>query len=284
LKHVLRLNREQAIKLRIYPTLLERLAAKVPQGEVEQLYHEYLEELIELKSDELQEIRKRLLESERLSAIGTTTAMVGHDLRNPLQAIINTIYLGRMKLEIIPPQIEKQDIEEIYDKIESQVIYMDKIVTDLQDFSRKISLNKQLTNMEDLITEVFSSISIPENIELIVNNNTKSPFALVDSSAMKRVIDNLVLNAIQAMPEGGKLEVSISSVETEIIVTVEDTGVGIPEEYLDKIFEPFFTTKAQGQGLGLSICKKFVEANGGSIKVKSTAGKGTKFIITLHSK
>jgi signal transduction histidine kinase len=282
LKHVLRLNRERAIKLRIYPSLLERLAAKVPQDEVEQLYHEYLEELIELKSDELQEVRKRLLESERLSAIGTTTAMVGHDLRNPLQAIINTIYLGRMKLEMIPPQIEKQDVEQIYGKIESQVMYMDKIVTDLQDFSRKISLKKQSTNLEELIHDVISSISIPENIEVTINNNSKSPFAHIDSSSMKRVIDNLVLNALQAMPKGGKLEVSISSVDKEIIVTVEDTGVGIPEEYLDKIFEPFFTTKAQGQGLGLSICKKFVEANGGSIKVESTAEKGTKFIITLY--
>ena len=177
---------------------------------------------------------------------------------------------------------DPEKTEQIYETIEYQVIYMDKIVTDLQDFSRKISLKKQSKNLEELINEVFSSISTPENIEVNVNKNTNTPFALVDSSSMKRVIDNLVLNAIQAMPEGGKLKVAISSVNKEIIVTVEDTGVGIPKECLDKIFEPFFTTKAQGQGLGLSICKKFVEANGGSIKVESTAEKGTKFIITLN--
>jgi len=283
LKHVLRLNKERAIELRIYPTLLERLTAKVPQSEVEQLYHEYLEELIELKSDELQEIRNRLLESERLSAIGRTTAMVGHDLRNPLQAIVNTIYLGKMKLEMIPPQIEKQDVKQIYDKIESQVMYMDKIVTDLQDFSRKISLKKESVNLEKIIQEVYSSIYIPENIEATVESN-KSSFAFVDFSSMKRVFDNLVLNAVQAMPNGGKLKICITPVAEKVAVKVEDTGVGIPKECLEKIFEPFFTTKAQGQGLGLSICKKFVEANEGSIKVESTLGKGTSFTINLPRK
>lgn len=282
LKHVLRLNRETAIELRIYPTLLERLAAKVPQGEIEQLYHDYLEELIELKSDELQEVRDRLLEAERLSAIGRTTAMVGHDLRNPLQAIINTIYLARMKLDLIPPQIEKQDLEQIYNKIESQVLYMDKIVTDLQDFSRKINLKREQINLKELIDEVLSSISTPENIKVSVEIKNEPTLAVADYASMKRVFDNLVLNAIQAMPNGGNLKIGIKSLEEKTIVTVEDTGVGIPKESVSKIFEPFFTTKAQGQGLGLSICKKFVDANGGSIKVESTEGKRTIFTIKLE--
>ncbi|WGM88871.1 MAG: ATP-binding protein [Candidatus Bathyarchaeum tardum] len=281
LKHVLRLNREPAIELRVYPTLLERLAAKVPQGEIEQLYNEYLEELIELKSDELQEVRDRLIEAERLSAIGRTTAMVGHDLRNPLQAIVNTIHLARMKLELIPPQIEKQDLEQIYDKIEGQVLYMDKIVTDLQDFSRKINLKKVPINVQKLIDEVLSSISIPGTINVSVDTKNESPLALADYSSMKRVFDNLVRNAIQAMPDGGNLKIGTKSSDKEITVIVEDTGVGIPEDYISKIFEPFFTTKAQGQGLGLSICKKFVEANGGSIEVESTEGKGTIFTVKL---
>ena len=87
--------------------------------------------MIKEKSGELQQVRSRLLEAERLSAIGRTTAMVGHDLRNPLQVIINTLYLARMKLELIPPQLDKDEIKEIYNKIESQALYMDKIVTNL---------------------------------------------------------------------------------------------------------------------------------------------------------
>ena len=282
LKHVLRLNRERAIELRIYPTLLERLAAKVPKAEMEQLYNEYLEEVIELKSGELQQVRSRLLEAERLSAIGRTTTMVGHDLRNPLQAIVNTIYLARMKLELIPPQIKKQDIEEVYNKIESQVMYMDKIVTDLQDFSRKINVKQTQINLQELMQDTLSDISIPEKIKVSMKANKKSPTVLADPASMKRVFQNLILNAIQAMPEGGNLRIGIHSTDEETLITVEDTGVGISEKSRARIFEPFFTTKAQGQGLGLSICKKFVQANGGSIKVDSIEGKGTTFTIKLH--
>jgi len=282
LKHVLRLYRERAIQLRIYPTLLERLAAKVPKAEMEQLYNEYLEEVIELKSGELQQVRTRLLEAERLSAIGRTTTMVGHDLRNPLQAIVNTIYLGRMKLELIPPQIKKQDIEEVYNKIESQVMYMDKIVTDLQDFSRKIYVKQTKTNLKELMHDTLSATSIPEKIKVSVKTNKESPIVLADATSLKRVFQNLILNAIQAMPDGGNLKIGIHSTDEEATITVEDTGVGISEKSRARIFEPFFTTKAQGQGLGLSICKKFVEANCGSIEVDSTERKGTTFTIKLH--
>ena len=245
-------------------------------------YNEYLEDVIELKSGELQQVRTRLLEAERLSAIGRTTTMVGHDLRNPLQAIVNTIYLGRMKLELIPPQIKKHDIEEVYNKIESQVMYMDKIVTDLQDFSRKIYVKQTKTNLKELMYDTLSAISIPEKIKVSVKTNNDSPIVLADAASLKRVFQNLILNAIQAMPDGGNLKIGLHSTDEEAMITVEDTGVGISEKSRARIFEPFFTTKAQGQGLGLSICKKFVEANGGSIEVDSIQGKGTTFTINLH--
>jgi len=281
LKLALRLNRERAVKLRIYPTLLERLAAKIPKEDIEQLYHEYLEEVIEQKSGELKQVRSRLLESERLSAIGRTTAMVGHDLRNPLQVIVNTLYLAKMKLELIPPQIEKKDLQEIYNKIESQVMYMDKIVTDLQDFSRPIKVKPIETDIKELVEEVLSSVLVPDDVKVSVKISEGFPMFQVDPPSLKRVLSNLVLNAIQAMPNGGHLTVVVSSTDEEVIITVEDTGVGIPKKSLPKIFEPFFTTKAQGQGLGLSICKKFVEANGGSIEVESEEGQGTIFTVKL---
>jgi len=281
LKQVLRLNREKATQLKIHSTLLESLAAKIPKEEIEHLYHEYLEEVIEKTSGELKQVRSRLLEAERLSAIGKTTAMVGHDLRNPLQVIINTLYLARMKLELIPPQIEKPEIEQVYNNIESQVIYMDKIVTDLQDFSRPITIKKVKTNLKDLINNVFASISIPEKITVSVNNIEDVPKLVIDTHSLNRVFYNLILNAFQAMPNGGNLTIATHSTDEQVIVTVEDTCIGIPEKNMSKIFDPFFSTKAQGQGLGLSICKKFVEANGGGIEVESEEGKGTIFKVIL---
>jgi len=281
LKHVLRLNRERAIRLRIYPNLLESLAAKIPKEEIEHLYHEYLKEEINHKSGELQKVRSRLLEAERLSAIGSTTRMVGHDLRNPLQVIINTIHLAREKLEYIPPQIEKHELEDIYNKIESQVMYMDKIITDLQDFSRPITIKPIKTNLKELVDNVLSILSIPKNIDVSVNVNENASSVRVDPHSSKRIFYNLILNAIQAMPDGGNLTISIYSTDGDIIMTVEDTGVGIPEKDRTKIFEPFYTTKAQGQGLGLPITKKFVEASGGSIEVESEEGKGAKFKVKL---
>jgi signal transduction histidine kinase len=207
--------------------------------------------------------------------------MVGHDLRNPLQVIINTLYLARLKLKQIPPQLDKEEIEEIYSKIESQVLYMDKIVTDLQDFSRPITLKPFKTDLKELIENVLSSISVPENVKVSLTSNQKKPVIRIDPSSIKRVFYNLILNALQAMPDGGNLTLTINLTDENAAITVEDTGVGISEESKSRIFEPFFTTKAQGQGLGLSICKKFVEANSGSIEVQSEEGKGTIFKVTL---
>ena len=101
----------------------------------------------------------------------------------------------------------------------------------------------------------------PENIKVSVNSKKDIPKLRTDFHLLKRVFSNLFLNAIQAMPNGGQLTISIQSTDDHVIISVKDTGVGIPEKSVSKIFEPFFTTKAQGQGLGLSICKKFVEAN-----------------------
>ena len=131
--------------------------------------------MIEQKSGELQQVRSHLLDAERLSAIGRTTAMVGHDLRNPLQVIVNTLYLARMKLELIPPQIEKPDLEDIYNKIESQIMYMYKIVTDLQDFSRPVTVKPIKTDLKELVDAVLSSIPVPENIHVSVKISEDSP-------------------------------------------------------------------------------------------------------------
>ncbi len=147
--------------------------------------------MIEQKSGELQHVRSHLLDAERLSAIGRTTAIVGHDLRNPLQVIVNTLYLARMKLELITPQIEKHELEDIYNKIESQIMYMDKIVTELQDFSRPVTVKPIKTDLKELVYEVLSSIPIPENIHVSVKISEDFPMFQLDSPSLKRCLATL---------------------------------------------------------------------------------------------
>ena len=100
------------------------------------------------------------------------------------------------------------------------------------------------------------------------------PKLMIDPALMRRVFTNLVINALQAMPDGGQLTINASKTEDVALVRVEDTGIGIPEENLSKIFQPLFTTKARGQGFGLAVCKRIVEAHGGTITVESKVGKG----------
>ena len=132
-----------------------------------------------------------------------------------------------------------------------------------------------------LIPEALKTIAIPNNIQLGVACDEPIPPLKLDPTFMRRILSNLTNNAVQAMPNGGKLTVKASKKENSAIITVEDTGVGIPEADRPKLFTPLFTTKAKGQGFGLPVVKRFVEALGGTITFESEVGKGTRFIVEL---
>jgi two-component system sporulation sensor kinase A len=131
-----------------------------------------------------------------------------------------------------------------------------------------------------MMNETLSALHIPENVE--VNNEIGQDFfATLDSYLLKRVMTNLVLNAVQAMPEGGRLTIKASRNDSEVSLSVQDTGVGILEENMPKLFQPLFTTKAKGQGLGLPVCKRIVEAHRGRFSVTSKVGYGSTFTVHL---
>jgi len=282
LRLVLTLNKERAVALGVYPTLLGMLATKIPKTQIHRLYSDYLQELVEERTRELKEAQESLLKSQRLAAIGEAAAMVGHDLRNPLQAIVNSLYLAEKKLESSP----NVDLAEIIKTMGEQVEYANKIVSDLQDYARPLKPKLEQISVQQLVNDTFSTISAPEAVKVSVEieEDLDFPKLLVDASFMKRVFANLVMNALQAMPDGGQLTIRVSRTPETVFIQFQDTGVGIPEENLDKLFQPLFTTKAKGLGLGLAVCKRLVEALNGSITVKSNAGKGTIFIIELPSK
>ncbi len=216
----------------------------------------------------------------RLSAIGATAGMVGHDIRNPLQAITGDLYLLNESLKAMPESETKKEVIESLEDIETNVNYINKIVADLQDYSRSLKPEYSNFDLATLITSVMQTVSRQNN--LAVSLNIESPFFIKsDHAIIRRVLTNLIVNAIQAMPSGGKLTISSYRTDNNVRILVEDTGVGIPEEIKPKLFSPMLTTKAKGQGLGLAVVKRLVEALKGTISFESEEGKGTKFIIQL---
>jgi PAS domain S-box-containing protein len=231
-------------------------------------------------ASERKRLEEELVRSQRLATIGETTAMVGHDLRNPLQGIAGIVYLAKRDLES-RKAADRKAAAALLDTIQEQVVYMDKIVSDLQDYSQPLAPKLTEANLPNLIRQILSTIKIPETVKVSIRIEKAAENAMIDPTLMRRTLTNLTINAIQAMPKKGKLTIRARSKRDSTIMTVEDTGAGIPRKNLAKVFSPFFTTKAKGQGLGLPVCKRLVEAQGGTITVKSKPRKGTAFTIKM---
>ncbi len=235
-------------------------------------YSKHLEALVEQKTRELRD-------SERLAAIGQTAGMVGHDIRNPLQAITSDLYLEKLEVASLPDGEAKANLHESITCIEQNLFYINKIVADLQDYARTLNPKKETIDLEKTIEETLTIVSIPKNVQVHVAAEKGFPPLVADSTMTKRVLVNLVQNAVQAMPNGGNLTVAVQGKRNQVLISVEDTGEGITKEAQEKIFKPLFTTKSKGQGFGLAVVKRLVEAQGGTISFKSKVGKGTKFTV-----
>ncbi|MGZ4949144.1 MAG: two-component system sensor histidine kinase NtrB, partial [Halobacteriota archaeon] len=232
----------------------------------------------------LVEERTVLLRSaERLAGIGETATMIGHDLRNPLQGLQYMVDLEKMREELTSP--DKRGVEDwakvaaLFDQIGEAVFYMDKIVGDLQDYARPITPEYEAASISALINDVLESIPNVERVRRVIDIPDLQMTA--DPLLMRRVFANLILNAVQAMPNGGTLTISAATDDGSVMVSVHDTGVGIPDDIRDKLFTPLFTAKAKGTGLGLAVVKRIVDAHGGTITFESEEGKGTTFTVTL---
>ena len=235
-------------------------------------YSKHLEDIVEEKT-------RQLKNAERLAAIGETAGMIGHDIRNPLQAIIGELYLSKDCLHSLPENPAKQELADSLRVIEEQTFYIDKIVTDLQDYARPSAPHIVEADLESIVDSVLTTLDIPDNIQVTYLIEEGYPKLMTDSSYMKRILTNLVNNAVQAMPDGGAITINGNYKDHQAFITVEDTGEGIAEEAKTKIFKPLFTTKAKGQGFGLAVAKKLTTALDGTITYESEKGKGTKFII-----
>jgi PAS domain S-box-containing protein len=239
-------------------------------------YSEQLEKIVEQRTKQLKGAQEQLVKSERLAAIGQVAAMVGHDLRNPLTGISGAAYYLKMKLG---PKAEKRMIQ-MLEIIEKDIQYSNKIITDLMEYSKEIKLELTETTPKSIIAESISLIQIPEKVQL-ADSTLNEPRIKMDFDKMKRVFANFIKNAVEAMPQEGKLTISSRASKSDVELTFVDTGAGMAKEVLEKIWTPFFTTKAKGMGLGLAICRRIIEAHQGKISVESIFGEGTTFTITI---
>ncbi|MGA3197857.1 MAG: PAS domain S-box protein [Halobacteriota archaeon] len=257
---------------------LEAQAAAHHYAEELAQYSAHLEELVEKRTAQLSD-------AERLAGIGETAAMIGHDLRNPLQGLQYIVDLQRLRFERMSPaergRDEWQKEQALFAKISEQVFYMDKIVGDLQDYARPIVPEREEIVVEKLIEDVVQSLPRTDGVR--ITTAVPDLQLTADPHLMRRVLANLILNAVQAMPDGGTVTVSASADDGSVAISVHDTGIGIPNDAKDKLFKPLFTGKAKGTGLGLAVVKRIVDAHAGQITVESEVGKGSTFTVILPS-
>ncbi|HID92805.1 MAG TPA: PAS domain S-box protein, partial [bacterium (Candidatus Stahlbacteria)] len=231
---------------------------------------------LEQACEQLKRTQEELVRKERLAVLGQLAGGVGHELRNPLGVIKNAAYFLNMKLADAEDKVRKH-----LGIIDREVLTANEIITNLLDFSRVKQPQRVSVDINELIKEVLAKSYIPPNIKTVVEIPEDIPRVSVDPGQIERVFLNVITNAVQAMHEGGELKVRGEGVDGFVSIDISDTGEGIPREVMSKIFQPLFTTKAKGIGLGLTVCKSLLEANGGRISVKSELNKGTTVSVKL---
>jgi PAS domain S-box-containing protein len=232
----------------------------------------------------VEERTRQLKDKERLAAIGQTAGMVGHDIRNPLQSVVSSIYLIETDLDTFVESKEKKEVLDEINSVHEQISYMNKIVADLQDYGGPLKPELTESNVKELVLSALSKFEIPENVVAKAYFDANLPKIKTDPLMLKRILVNLATNATQAMPNGGKLTIRAHQKGDTTIITVDDTGIGISKNAQAKLFTPLFTTKSKGQGFGLAVVKRLIETLGGRISFESQENVGTKFTIELPNK
>jgi PAS domain S-box-containing protein len=225
---------------------------------------------------ERKEMEQKLLKAERLASIGELAGILGHDLRNPLNAIrVGSYYLKTKYTGLLD---DKDKL--IFESINRSIDYSDKIVIDLIDYASEIKLQPKNATAKSLLLAALALVSQPQNVQ-IIDETQEAPSLHVDTDRICRVFVNVIVNAFDAMPNGGKLTVKSQEATGMLVFGFTDTGEGMAQETLSKIWTPLFTTKAKGMGFGLAISKRIIEAHAGTITAQSEPKAGTTITIEL---
>ena len=254
------------------------------EEEEEELVLLAIEDITERKKayDELKETREKLFRFEKLATLGKLAGIVSHELRNPLGAIRNSVYFLRLKLD---PSLQDEKIKRHLEIMDQEISNSDRIINDVLFFSRVKQLIITQNNLNEILKAALKKVITSPNIK-VDTDLAELPLIPSDEGQLVQVFINIILNAVESMPKGGKLAIS-SSVKQDrdfINVSIKDTGEGISKENLLKLFEPLFSTKINGTGLGMVVCKGIIENHKGYIKVESKEDKGTLVTVGLPIK
>jgi signal transduction histidine kinase len=225
----------------------------------------------------IRKMEEQMMHSEKLALLERLTASITQEMDNPLTSVSSFIEVLR--------RMEKDEFKR--ESLETISLHMDRIadiLKQLSGFSKTPTVKLRPWKVNSLLEDALSLIQYDErvkNITIVRDFQPGFPEITTDGNHLSQVVVDIVLNAADAMPEGGTLTIRNAVKDENVIITVEDTGMGIPEENLGKIFEPFFTTKDKGTGLGLSVGRTIIQKLGGTLTVESESGKGSRFVITL---
>ena len=222
--------------------------------------------------------------ASRLEALGTLAAGVAHEVRNPLNSIAMT---AQYLKETVDTEADS-DTRECLDVITQQVKDLDRIVKQFLQLTLPVEMNWEMVDLNSFMVDVmrsFASSMEMADVKLKSSFSKELLYAKIDRDKLRQAISNIVVNGIQAMPDGGELSIATAwdTPQRTAIIEIGDTGVGVPQENIDRIFEPYFTTKPDGTGLGLAITYRIIEAHNGEIRMESEEGQGAIFAILLHN-
>jgi len=233
----------------------------------------------------LKESQEQLIQAEKLTSLGQMAASIAHEVNNPLSGVL--VYTQLLSKKIASNSISREVILDYLSKMDSELTRSTRLVRNLLDFARqsppalgKVDINEVVDRALDLVAHSFEK----QDIEVVKEFNPSLPQLVADYDQLQQVCTNLILNAIQAMPEGGWLTLRTSAEgDGQLKIEVEDTGYGISAENMRKLFTPFFTTKSEvkGVGLGLAVAYGIIQRHHGRIEVQSQEGEGTTFTIYL---
>lgn len=246
-------------------------------GELNQSFNFMVEKLREER-----ELEERLRKAEHLAGIGQFSRSIAHEIRNPLNFISLSIDHIREKYRPSDGR-NSESFDSLILNIKKEIQRVSRFAESFLEYGRPLEMSMQKTDICKIIEDVLSLVAAKaqkEDIEIIKEYDIM-PELIVDPEFIKTCLYNVILNAFQAMPNGGRLTVRTRQADDKFSVTIEDTGVGIPEEKVGKVFDPFFTTKSKGLGLGLALTKRVIEEHKGKIDFKSREGEGSTVVMLL---